>query len=109
MKSESGDSLPAKNKNFSRRDGIRSWRSRILTTAGIFGWIARTPRCACLRKPLRPDRHPDDDVRRARPFEDQLILAQKSEPGLPVEYAALEARSDRQQPPLAPHQQVAAR
>src|ERR1700692_1252929 len=106
MKSETGCSLPAKNRNFFGSDGIRSFRSQILTTAGIFGSIAKTPRCGCLRKPLWPDRHADDDVRRAGPFEDQLILAQKSQPGLPVEYAAFDARSDRQGPPLTLHQQV---
>src|SRR5271167_221769 len=99
--------LPPKNTGFSARDGTKSWRDPILTTAGIFDWTARILPCAGLRKAHRTDRHPQHKIRRTRALEDELIVAQKSGAGLPVEGAALEARSYRQGPMLSIHEQVA--
>src|ERR1700704_1795428 len=109
MKVETACSLRALSKSSSGINGPRSLQSPILITTDICGWTAKTPPCACLRKALRPDGHANNEIPRAWALEAELILAQKSGHRLPVEYAALDARPDRQRPLLAIHQQIATR
>src|SRR5579862_1113833 len=108
MKSGIGCSLPLKNGSFSARNGMKPWRGPILTTAGFSAWTAKILLWSALRKAHRTDHHPQHEVRGTRSLEDQLVAAQKSGDASPVKDAALEARSKRQGPMLAIHQQVAA-